>query len=341
MKIFQVGGSIRDEILGVEANDKDWVVVGSSPEKMVAEGFRPIGKDFPVFLHPESNEEYALARTEKKSGKGYKGFTFYFDESVTLEEDLKRRDFTINSIAKDANGNLIDPYGGLEDIKNKIFRQSSQSFSEDPLRAIRYARFKTYSHLSDFNLDDSTKQSIKNIGQSNELAHLSADRVWIEVEKALSSPKSANFFSSLISLGLTEPWFPKIKHFDIDESNSPQLKWAEIQRLNAPNIPQYKLGVPKEFVEYCHLSYSLDQIDFDTSDDLLIDALEELNLHRNHKKVVEILKLKFFDDKRDYWIKLKDNILSKDFSILGQAPKEDVMKIKKDLYIEAIKETFK
>ena len=342
MKIFQVGGSVRDEILGVEANDKDWVVVGSSPEKMVAEGFKPIGKDFPVFLHPESNEEYALARTEKKSGKGYKGFTFYFDESVTLEEDLKRRDFTINSIAKDANGNLIDPYGGLVDIKNKIFRQASQAFSEDPLRAIRYARFKTYSHLSDFNLDDSTKESIKNIGQSNELAHLSADRVWMEVEKALSSPKTANFFSSLILLGLTEPWFPQIKHFDIDESNSPQLKWVEIQRLNTPNIPQYKLGVPKEFVEYCHLSYSLDQIDFDTlTDDLLIDALEELNLHRNHKKVVEILKLKLFDDKRDYWIKLKDNILSKDFSILGQAPKEDVMKIKKDLYTEAIKETFK
>ena len=342
MRIFQVGGSVRDEILGVEANDKDWVVVGSSPEKMVAEGFKPIGKDFPVFLHPESNEEYALARTEKKSGKGYKGFTFYFDESVTLEEDLKRRDFTINSIAKDANGNLIDPYGCLEYIKNKIFRQTSQSFSEDPLRAIRYARFKTYSHLSDFNLDDSTRESIKNIGQSNELAHLSADRVWMEVEKALSSPKTANFFSSLISLGLTEPWFPQIKHFDIDESNSPQLKWVEIQCLNTPNIPQYKLGVPKEFVEYCHLSYSLDQIDFDTlTNDLLIDALEELNLHRNHKKVVEILKLKLFDDKRDYWIKLKDNIISKDFSILGQAPKEDVMKIKKDLYIEAIKETFK
>ena len=340
MKIFQVGGSIRDEILGVEANDKDWVVVGASPEKMIAEGFKPIGKDFPVFLHPESNEEYALARTEKKSGKGYKGFTFYFDESVTLEEDLKRRDFTINSIAKDANGNLIDPYGGLEDIENKIFRQTSQSFSEDPLRAIRYARFKTYSHLSDFSLDESTKESIKNIGKSNELAYLSANRVWIEVERALSSPKSANFFSSLISLGLTEPWFPKIKHFDIDESNSPQLKWVEIQHLNNPNIPQYKLEVPKEFVEYCYLSYQLEQIDIDTlTDDLWIDALEELNLHRNHKKVDEILKLKFFDDKRDYWIKLKDNILSKDFSILGQARKEDVMKIKRDLYIESIKET--
>ena len=124
MKVFQVGGSVRDEILGVEANDKDWVVVGSSPEEMVAEGFKAIGKDFPVFLHPESNEEYALARTEKKSGKGYKGFTFYFDESVTLEEDLKRRDFTINSIAKDANGNLIDPHRGLEDIKNKIYNEN-------------------------------------------------------------------------------------------------------------------------------------------------------------------------------------------------------------------------
>ena len=191
-------------------------------------------------------------------------------------------------------------------------------------------------------MDDSTKESIKNIGQSDELAHLSADRVWMEVEKALSSQKSANFFSSIISLGLTEPWFSKVKHFDIDESNSPQLKWVEIQRLNTPNIPQYKLGVPKEFVEYCHLSYSLDQIDFDTlTDDLLIDALEELNLHRNHIKVVEILKLKLFDDKRDYYIKLKDNILSKDFSILGHAPKEDVMEIKRDLYIEAIKETFK
>ena len=141
MKIFQVGGSIRDEILGVEANDKDWVVVGSSPEKMIAEGFKPIGKDFPVFLHPESNEEYALARTEKKSGKGYKGFTFYFDETVTLEEDLKRRDFTINSIAKDENGSLIDPHGGLEDLKDKIFRQTSESFSKFDIGEPTVARF--------------------------------------------------------------------------------------------------------------------------------------------------------------------------------------------------------
>ena len=188
MKIFQVGGSVRDEILGVEANDKDWVVVGSSPEKMIAKGFKPIGKDFPVFLHPNSNEEYALARTERKSGKGYKGFTFYYDETVTLEEDLKRRDFTINSIAKDENGSLLDPHGGLEDLKSRIFRQTSESFSEDPLRSIRYAKFKTYPHLADFTLDKATEESMKDIGKSNELNHLSADRIWMELRTALSSP---------------------------------------------------------------------------------------------------------------------------------------------------------
>ena len=129
MKIFQVGGSVRDELLGVEPKDRDWVVVNSSPEEMEEKGFKPIGKDFPVFLHPDTNEEYALARTERKSGVGYKGFKFYFDSSVTLEEDLKRRDFTINAMAKDDNGHIIDPYGGRVDLKNKIFK---------PLTPIQY-----------------------------------------------------------------------------------------------------------------------------------------------------------------------------------------------------------
>ncbi len=144
MKVFQVGGSVRDELLGVEPKDRDWVVVNSSPEEMEENGFKPIGKDFPVFLHPETNEEYALARTERKSGVGYKGFEFYFDSSVTLEDDLKRRDFTINSIAKDENGNIIDPFEGRLDLQNKIFKHTSPAFEEDPLRVLRFARFKAY-----------------------------------------------------------------------------------------------------------------------------------------------------------------------------------------------------
>ena len=338
MKIFQVGGAVRDSFLGVEANDKDWVVVGSSPEKMISEGFKPIGKDFPVFLHPQSNEEYALARTEKKSGKGYKGFTFYFDETVSLEEDLKRRDFTINSIAKDKNGSLIDPYGGLEDLKNRIFRQTSESFSEDPLRSIRYAKFKTYPHLANFSLDKITKESIKNIGKADELGHLSADRIWMELKTALSSSKSSNFFSTLVSLGLTDPWFSKISSFEIDESNSPQLKWVELELQN--NFLLHKsLELPKEFLELTNLSFQLATLDIKENQANQIEKLEKINLHRNQKAVEEIIKLKFFENKRDYLIKLKDNILSKDFSILGEAPKEDMMKMKKNLYIKSIKES--
>ena len=138
MEIFQVGGSVRDELMGVQPKDRDWVVVNSSPEEMEKDGFKPIGKDFPVFLHPETNEEYALARTEKKSGVGYKGFEFYFDSNVTLEEDLKRRDFTINSIAKDQNGNIIDPFNGKLDLEKKEFRHTSSAVIEDPLRVLRF-----------------------------------------------------------------------------------------------------------------------------------------------------------------------------------------------------------
>ena len=157
MKVFQVGGSVRDELLGFQSKDRDWVVVNSSPEEMERNGFKPIGKDFPVFLHPKTNEEYALARTERKSGVGYKGFKFYFDSSVTLEDDLKRRDFTINSIAKDQNGKIIDPYEGRLDIEKKIFRHTSPAFAEDPLRVLRFARFKSYEQLHDFDLHEETK----------------------------------------------------------------------------------------------------------------------------------------------------------------------------------------
>ena len=167
MKIYEVGGAVRDALLNEEAKDKDWVVVGSSPEEMAAKGFRPIGKDFPVFLHPETNEEYALARTEKKSGQGYHGFNFYFGKEVTLEEDLSRRDLTINAMAKDDDGKIIDPFGGRKDLENKIFRHVSDAFSEDPLRAIRLARFHTYEHLNNFEITEETKKLINEIVDSD------------------------------------------------------------------------------------------------------------------------------------------------------------------------------
>ncbi|PZO93522.1 MAG: multifunctional CCA tRNA nucleotidyl transferase/2'3'-cyclic phosphodiesterase/2'nucleotidase/phosphatase, partial [Haemophilus parainfluenzae] len=141
MQIYLVGGAVRDQLLGLKGADKDWVVVGSSPEAMVAQGFIPVGKSFPVFLHPVTKEEYALARTEKKQGHGYHGFVFYTGPEVTLEEDLKRRDVTINAIAQDKMGKLIDPYGGQEDLKRGLLRHVSEAFCEDPLRVVRLARF--------------------------------------------------------------------------------------------------------------------------------------------------------------------------------------------------------
>ena len=247
MKVFQVGGSVRDELLGVEPKDRDWVVVNSSPEEMEEKGFKPIGKDFPVFLHPETNEEYALARTERKSGVGYKGFKFYFDSSVTLEEDLKRRDFTINAIAKDHKGRIIDPFGGREHLKNKIFKHASPAFEEDPLRVLRFARFKSYKQLNDFDLHEETKVLFDKIVASTELKDLSPERVWMETKKALENNFSDKFFKTLIKYHLTDPWFKNLKSVSCD-GDLPELKWADMQRINYFQLSA-SLPVPNSFIK--------------------------------------------------------------------------------------------
>ena len=232
MKIYKVGGAVRDSLMGVKSSDKDWVVVGSSPEEMVSNGFKPIGKDFPVFLHPETNEEYALARTEKKTGTGYGGFTFYFGKDVTLEEDLSRRDFTINAIAQDDAGVIIDPFDGQDDIKNKLFRHVSDAFFEDPLRAIRLARFFSYDHLKDFDIDASTIECIEKIVSSREIADISSDRIWSETERALSNSNPSKYFEKIISLNLLDPYFSKLTKSSCDSHNDKTLRWAELQINN-------------------------------------------------------------------------------------------------------------
>ena len=210
MKLYKVGGAVRDSLMGVRPSDTDWVVIGSSPEEMISKGYKPIGKDFPVFLHPKTNEEYALARTEKKTGTGYGGFTFYYGADVSLEEDLSRRDFTINAIAQDNNGNIIDPFNGQKDIENKLFKHVSQAFYEDPLRAIRLARFYSYKHLTKFNIDGSTIKGIEKIVTSGEIANLSSNRIWSETERALSSDHPSSFFEKIITLNLCDPFFNEL-----------------------------------------------------------------------------------------------------------------------------------
>lgn len=205
MRIYLVGGAVRDELMGLPVKERDYVVVGATPEALLALGYRPVGKDFPVFLHPETHEEYALARTERKTGRGYQGFHFYTSPEVTLEDDLKRRDLTINAIAKSDTGEIIDPYGGCDDIKRKVLRHVSSAFVEDPVRILRVARFAA--RFGDFSIDESTKKLMREIVKSGEVDALVPERVWQELERALAEPNPRRFFEVLNDCGALELLF--------------------------------------------------------------------------------------------------------------------------------------
>jgi len=197
MKIYLVGGAVRDQLLNIKSKDHDWVVVGATPDELISSGYKQVGADFPVFLHPQTQEEYALARTERKSGHGYQGFTVDFGKDVTLEEDLIRRDLTINAMAQDENGNIIDPFSGQQDIQNKVLRHVSDAFSEDPLRVLRVARFAARFHHLGFTIADETMALMQKISDSGEIQHLTPERVWVETQRALHEKSPWVYFETL------------------------------------------------------------------------------------------------------------------------------------------------
>lgn len=210
MKTYLVGGAVRDGLLNLPIKDRDWVVTGTTPEAMLAAGYQQVGRDFPVFLHPKTREEYALARTERKSGQGYTGFITWFAPDVTLEQDLQRRDLTINAIAQDSDGNIIDPFNGRHDIQQRLLRHVSAAFNEDPLRVLRVARFAArFAHLN-FRIADETMALMQHMAASGELAHLTAERVWKETESALQSPNPQVFFQVLRDCNALAVLFPEI-----------------------------------------------------------------------------------------------------------------------------------
>ncbi len=210
MEIYLVGGAVRDTLLGLPVLEKDWVVIGETPESMLKEGFRLVGKDFPVFLHPQSHDEYALARTERKTAPGYKGFSVYASPDVSLEQDLRRRDLTINAIAMSSQGQLIDPYGGQQDLEKRIFRHISPAFAEDPVRILRVARFAArYGHLG-FTLADETRELMQSMVIAGEVDYLVPERVWAELFKALKEQTPSAFFYTLKGCNALEKIFPEI-----------------------------------------------------------------------------------------------------------------------------------
>ena len=210
MEKYLVGGAVRDKLLGLPVKERDWVVVGSTPEQLIAQGFKPVGNDFPVFLHPESGEEYALARTERKTAPGYSGFQFHASADVTLEEDLKRRDLTINAIASDQDGQLIDPYGGRQDIEQRILRHVSKAFVEDPVRILRIAKFSARFADFEFEIHKDTQALMARMVSMGEVDALVPERVWQETQQALTTSKPALYFEVLRECGALARLMPEL-----------------------------------------------------------------------------------------------------------------------------------
>ena len=250
MKIYKVGGAVRDKLLDRVNIDNDYVVVGATVEEMIAAGYTPVGKDFPVFLHPDTHEEYALARTERKVAKGYHGFEFYVDPDVTLEDDLIRRDLTINAIAEDDHGELYDPYHGIDDLNNRILRHVSPSFAEDPLRVLRVARFAARYADYGFTIADETMAMMQCLVDHDEVDTLVAERVWQEVEKALSDDNPWIFFNVLRECGALKRLFPEIDqlfgvpqskewHPEIDTGVHTMMVLEQAARLSKESVVRF------------------------------------------------------------------------------------------------------
>lgn len=244
MQIYMVGGAVRDRLLGLPVQDRDWVVVGATPEEMTAQGFVPVGKDFPVFLHPDSHEEYALARTERKNGRGYRGFTVFADAHVTLEQDLARRDLTINAMATqlDSGHELIDPFGGQRDLESKVLRHVTEAFREDPVRILRLARFAARFH--DFSVAPETMKLMRDMVQDGEADHLVPERVWQELSRGLMEQHPDRMFEVLRDCGALRVILPEIDrlwgvpqraeyHPEVDTGVHMMLVLQMAARLNA------------------------------------------------------------------------------------------------------------
>lgn len=297
MKIYKVGGCIRDKLLGINSEDTDYVVIGATPQDMHKRGYVPVGNYFPVFIDNKTGSQYALARSERKNGVGYRGFEFYASPDVTLEQDLQRRDFTINAIAEDENGELIDPFHGLSDLENKIIRHISPAFTEDPLRVVRAARFRA---RFGFTIANETLELMHQICTSGELEHLSDERIWEEVKKALNCPKPLDFFLVLYQVGAlnhilsgfkiifeNQHLYEKLKanlQLAIQDSYNNQEKFSII----IGNITLINQPRAKEILAKCKLGHDYTELAHVINQNL--EHLLNPELLNNKEKILELIK---------------------------------------------------
>lgn len=308
MDVYLVGGAVRDKLLQLPVHERDWVVVGAEAEELLAQGFQQVGKDFPVFLHPHTHEEYALARTERKSGKGHTNFEVFASPDVTLEDDLARRDLTINAIAQSEGGEIIDPYQGVQDLEARKLRHVSEAFTEDPLRVLRVARFAArFAHLG-FTVAEETQQLLQQMAASKELTHLVPERVWREWEKSLLSKTPEVFLSLLKEINALSQVLPGITASDSQlqrlqrisgYSGSPQLRFAclFVKQKTPEDLKQFcrRLAIPNQYRDCALLARNNE--DFITQPGLpeaehLSGALKQIDYWRRPEKLQQLLQLR-------------------------------------------------
>lgn len=306
MQTYLVGGAVRDTLLGRVVTERDYVVVGATPETMKQKGFTQVGKDFPVFLHPVSKAEYALARTERKTAKGYTGFTCNADPDVTLEEDLLRRDLTVNAMAMDPDGNIIDPYQGQQDLNDRILRHVSDAFSEDPLRVFRVARFAARYHYLGFTVAPETLQLMTNMCQSDEIGALSPQRVWHETKRSLLESAPQVYFDILLKVGALTTWMPELKDtllakayeqamsIAVAENQPLCVRWALLNQdlpENLLNQLQQRLLVPNQEAELAILASGHARSLMAMSDDglSLLDEFDATDVWRREERFLLLL----------------------------------------------------
>ena len=325
MDVYLVGGAVRDRLLGLTTQEKDWVVINATPSDLKSLGYKQVGKSFPVFIHPKTGEEYALARKETKSGKGYYGFKIDSNPNVTLEEDLNRRDLTINAIAEDNKGQIIDPFNGQQDLSNRVLRHVSAAFVEDPLRVLRVSRFKAKLHILNFEIAPETKKLLEEIVESGELKTLVPERIWQETYKALCEPRFDQYFQTLIDLKALNQVFPEITHMNSDFSEnhivqaaikkeiSPKIKFCSIflvmlednhqslkdtvtamqKRINIPNDFKNLVLLVENIYPMLFTSDSNEKKEFSAEQYLnIIEKLDALRKPSNLEEVLEVIGLK-------------------------------------------------
>lgn len=304
MHIYKVGGAVRDRLLGRPVSDIDWLVVGATVEEMHAKGYRPVGADFPVFLHPKTGEEYALARTERKSGRGYGGFTFHASPDVTLEEDLTRRDLTINAMAEDEAGTLYDPYHGQTDLENRILRHVSPAFAEDPLRVLRVARFAARYAPLGFRVAEETLELMRQISASGELQALTAERSWKEIERALMEAQPQVFFQVLGACNALQELLPELQAAPQALAALEQaaahgqplhVRWACLLRLLPPasiKAVNQRLKAPRECQELALLTgecLALADKALELPASALLELLQKFDVYRRPQRFEDFL----------------------------------------------------